>query len=100
MSLVKGELKSKMDQVFERAENMMFDLFKETVGVNEIINMDAESGKMMGTIMEIYSDTKDLYLAAAETIDDLESDIKDLKDGNESLRKQIDYLIGMVRERP
>ena len=95
-----GSLESKMKEVLKKCEDIVELSFKASGGsvMDALSGLDAETGAMIGSAMTLYKNAKDLAVMQSSAMDKMLDDFEELKEMNQTLRKQNDDLQQLLRD--
>lgn len=87
-------LEKKTESVLQNCEDSINLAFKATGNsfMDAMCGLNAETGAMMGSCMNLYKDTKQLMIMLAKAMDKMLDNFDELKEMNEVLRKQNDMM--------
>lgn len=82
-------LEVEFEGLINEAEEAMHEAYKASgQSVLELLNFDAKTGAAIGACVQVYKRSKKVALLQAKVMDQMVSDLKELKESNEMLYKQ------------
>ena len=99
MSKLFGSLETKTTEAMNKCEKLLDLTFKASgSSVMDMLEIDAETGAMIGGCMELYRDSKELKVMEAKAMDKVLEDLDELRVMNDNLRKQNETLQQMLQD--
>lgn len=94
-----GNLEEQATEIMNKSEDLLVTTFKASgcSVMDLLLDLDSESGALIGGAMDLYKDSKKFILSYAGTTDKLVHDLEVLKKMNEALCKQNEQLQGMLQ---